>query len=281
MPNHLQQLALRAIFGLYILCLPVSLPAYEDVLPRYALVLGNANYKFSPLKNSVNDARDMAASLRKLRYKVTLLTDKNPEQMREGIYNFFENVKEPDAITLVYYAGHAVQADNVNYLLPVNAGITSFEKLKQVSFSINELFRVLKHSRSKQNVIILDACRNNPFKASAPGSQGRSVILGDSQLTSLADGLAPVEAPRNTLIAYATEPGNTASDGKGRNGAYTSALLHHISRSETAEVLFKKVRKEVLRSTRYKQTPWEHSSLTEKFYFMPPSNEEIPDIIGF
>lgn len=275
----------RTIFRITFIVITVSLPvhsfAYESVLPRYALVIGNSEYKFSPLKNAANDARDMAAVLGRLRYDVSLLLNKEPDALRQGVYDFFNNIKEPDAITLVYYAGHAIQADNVNYLIPVNAGITSFEKMKDVSFSIDELLRVLKHSISKQNVIILDACRNNPFKAASSKDKSRGLVVADEKLMSLGSGLAPVEAPRNTLIAYATEPGNTASDGKGKNGVYTAALLRYIEVSETAEALFKKVRKDVLASTRYRQTPWEHSSLTEKFYFIPPSNEEIPDIIGF
>ena len=114
-------------------------------------------------------------------------------------------------------------------------------------------------------MVILDACRNNPFPTGKRGGAG----------------LAKVAVPSGTLIAYATEPGNVASDGKGKNGTYTSALLRYITQSETAEVLFKKVRKEVLSVTNNRQTPWEHSSLIEKFYFIPPSNEEIPDIPSF
>jgi uncharacterized caspase-like protein len=223
----------------------------------------------------------MSAVLSKLRYEVTLLLNQNPEELRQGVKLFFSKITDPKAITLVYYAGHAIQADNINYLIPVNAGITSFEIMKQKSLSVNELLNALSQSASKQNIIILDACRNNPFKADTKAGKTRSLLVDGDRLVSLNDGLAPVEAPKNTLIAYATEPGNTASDGQGSNGAYTSALLRYISVSETAEVLFKKVRKDVLRLTSNRQTPWEHSSLTEKFYFIPPSNEEIPDIISF
>lgn len=139
----------------------------------------------------------------------------------------------------------------------------------------------LSYSSSKQNIIILDTCRNNPFEINKSNKNGRGLNVSDKGLKPLPSGLAPIEAPTGILIAYPTELGNTASDGKGLNGTYTSAMLRHITKSETAEVLFKEVRRDVLYATHNRQTPWEHSSLTEKFYFIPPSNEEIPDIISF
>ncbi|MCK5336248.1 MAG: caspase family protein [Gammaproteobacteria bacterium] len=253
--------------------------AYETVVPRYALVIGNTNYKFSPLKNPANDARDMASTLRSLRYQVTTGYDQNPSQLRKLVADFYKTIKEKDAISLFYYAGHAIQSDNINYLMPVNASISSYERLKSQALSTNELLSSLRQSSSKQNIIILDACRNNPFKVTKKNSRGMSI--SDNKLLNLPRGLAPVEAPTGTLIAYSTEPGNTASDGNGRNGTYTASLLRHISKSETAEALFKKVRRDVLAATQNQQTPWEHSSLVETFYFIPPSNEEIPDIISF
>ena len=255
--------------------------AFKDILPRYALVIGNADYKFSPLKNPTNDAADMAATLKTLRYQVTMGFDKNPIELRKIVADFYSHIKEKNAISLFYYAGHAIQADNINYLIPVNASINSFLRLKSQAFSTNELLQSHKKSSSRQNIIILDACRNNPFKVSDKSKKNRGVNISDKTLLSLPRGLAPIEAPTGTLIAYSTEPGSTASDGSGRNGTYTSSLLRHISKSETAEELFKKVRRDVLAATHNRQTPWEHSSLIETFYFIPPSNEEIPDIISF
>ena len=268
------------LFGciLLILFTPLSF-AYETVVPRYALVIGNSDYTFSPLKNPANDARDMASILRSLRYQVTVGYDQNPAQLRQLVADFYKTIKEKDAISLFYYAGHAIQSDNINYLMPVNASISSYERLKSQALSTNELLSSLRQSSSKQNIIILDACRNNPFKVTKKNSRGMSI--SDNKLLNLPRGLAPVEAPTGTLIAYSTEPGNTASDGNGRNGTYTASLLRHISKSETAEALFKKVRRDVLAATQNQQTPWEHSSLVETFYFIPPSNEEIPDIISF
>jgi len=258
-----------------------SVFSYEEVLPRYALIIGNANYTFSPLKNPLNDANDMASTLRALRYDVTVALNQNPDQLRQSVSRFYNSIKEHNAISLFYYAGHAIQSNNVNYLIPVNANITSFERMKSQALSVNKVLTALKQSPSNQNIIILDACRNNPFEVNSDRKNKRSLVINDEKLLNLPHGLAPVEAPTGTLIAYATEPGNTAADGKGSNGTYTSALLRHIRKSETAEALFKEVRKDVLEVTRNRQTPWEHSSLIEKFYFMPPSNEEIPDIVSF
>ncbi|MDH5393226.1 MAG: caspase family protein [Gammaproteobacteria bacterium] len=255
--------------------------SYEDILPRYALVIGNSNYAFSPLKNPLNDARDMAKKLRALRYEVTPAYDLNSAQIRQTVASFYKKIKTSNAISLFYYAGHAIQSNNVNYLIPVNAGISNYALLQKQAFSVNELLQAIKTSASQQNIIILDACRNNPFEKTTANKNKRTLAISDKKLLTLPSGLAPIEAPSGTLIAYATEPGNVASDGSGNNGTYTAALLKHIAKSETAEALFKKVRRDVLKASQQRQTPWEHSSLIEKFYFLPPSNEEIPDIVGF
>lgn len=252
----------------------IALPcfAYNEALPRYALVIGNSHYDFAPLKNPANDAKDIAEKLRKLRYTTTLATDLSPQQFRETVAEFYNSIAQSNAVSVFYYAGHGVQMRNTNYLIPVEVAIDNPTELIDNAYSISELLTALTDSSSEQNIIILDACRNNPFK------QRRNVT---PQLTELQQGLAPVEAPPGTLIAYATEPGNVAEDGRGRNGTYTKALLRHITKSETAEELFKKVRKDVLKATNNRQTPWEHSSLLETFYFAPPKNKKIPNIVNF
>ena len=246
--------------------------AYDESLPRYALVIGNSNYDFAPLKNPVNDARDVAKNLQKLRYKTTLATDLNPEQFRQTVAEFYRSIVEDNAVSVFYYAGHGIQLQNTNYLIPVDVPIQSPKELIDSAYSINNLITELEQSLSDQNIIILDACRNNPFRKTATVT---------AQLREIQAGLALVEPPPSTLIAYATEPGNVAEDGRGRNGTYTRALLRHFTRSETAEELFKKVRKDVLQATNNRQTPWEHSSLLETFYFAPPKNKKIPNVVNF
>lgn len=268
---HLQCRFLVVIAIITLLFHPAS-QAYDESLPRYALVIGNSNYDFAPLKNPVNDARDVAKNLRKLRYKTTLATDLNPQQFRDTVASFYHSIAEDNAVSVFYYAGHGIQLQNTNYLIPVDAPIQSPKELIDSAYSINDLIAELEQSLSNQNIIILDACRNNPFRKTATVT---------AQLREIQAGLALVEPPPSTLIAYATEPGNVAEDGRGRNGTYTRALLKHFTRSETAEELFKKVRKDVLQATNNRQTPWEHSSLLETFYFAPPKNKKIPNVVGF
>ncbi len=256
------------------LVLPLQLFAYSEALPRYALIIGNSSYDFAPLKNPANDARDIADQLTRLGYKTTLALDVGPEQFRQTVQDFYQSIREENAVSVFYYAGHGVQLQSINYLIPVNSPIESPAQLASNGYPVTELLAALHDSVSHQNIVILDACRNNPFKRSK---------RNDSQVVELQleQGLAPVEAPPGTLIAYATEPGNVAEDGRGRNGTYTKALLRHIGKAETAEELFKKVRKDVLQATRNRQTPWEHSSLLETFYFAPPKNDKIPNLVNF
>ncbi len=249
--------------------------AFEQAVPRYALVIGNAGYSYSPLKNALNDASDIAFALAKLDYQVTLERDLEHDDFLGVIKKFYAQIQSQDAISIFYYAGHALQIDSINYLIPVKSPIVDRSTLEAKSFSLDKLLFVIRESRGEQNIIILDACRSNPFRDQ--GEAGTQI----SGIRELAGGLAPMDAPANTLVAYATEPGNVSSDGTGRNGTYTRALLEYISESIPAEELFKKVRKDVMNATRNQQIPWEHSSLTKEFYFGPPVNEEITDIISF
>ena len=253
-------------------CLVQSALAYDESVPRYALVIGNGQYDFAPLRNPVNDASDIADKLRNLRYKTTLALNLDPARFRKTVAEFYASIKEDNAVSVFYYAGHGVQLQDTNYLIPVDVVIDNPLQLIENAFSFNELVNELKQSASSQNIIILDACRNNPFNKTQAHNR---------QLQTIQAGLALVEAPPGTLIAYATEPGNVAEDGRGRNGTYTGALLRHITKSETAEELFKKVRRDVLQATSNRQTPWEHSSLVQTFYFAPRKNTKIPNIVNF
>ena len=265
----------RYCFTILALMVSTQVLAYEKTVPRYALVIGNANYGFSALPNTVNDATDIAAALEALDYRVTLAFDLKPEKMGKVVRNFYQQITSDEAIAIFYYAGHAIQLDNTNYLIPVGAEISDLDSLELNAFSMDQLLYSIKISPSKQNVIVLDACRDNPFQSDEFESGS------DTGIRQLSGGLAPLEAPSNTLVAYATEPGSIASDGKGRNGTYTKALLKHISKSIPAAELFRKVRNDVIKMTNKKQIPWEHSSLTQEFYFGPPVNQAISDIVSF
>lgn len=239
---------------LLVFFLGLSSPAFS-VERRIALVIGNAKYKEAPLSNPVNDANDMEAALKSSGFRVIKALDATQKQMNRAIFEFGELLTH-DSVALFYYAGHGLQVRGKNYLIPVDAEIKSESSVRVESVDVDGVLDQL--SNSELNVVILDACRNNPFERRASRSIGS------------AGGLAQMEAPKGSLIAYSTAPGKTAADGEGRNGLYTQALLRYIKEPGlTIEQVFKNVRREVARSTRDAQMPWESSSMTGEFYFLP------------
>lgn len=253
-----------------ILLLAIAMPVHSAER-RIALVIGNASYKEAPLSNPVNDANDMEAALKRSGFRVIKALDATQKQMNRAIAEFGDLLTY-DSVALFYYAGHGLQVRGKNYLIPVDAEIKSESMVRVESVDVDGVLDQL--SNSELNVVILDACRNNPFERRASRSLGSS-------------GLAQMEAPKGSLIAYSTAPGKTAADGEGRNGLYTEALLKYIQEPGlTIEQVFKNVRREVARATRDAQMPWESSSMTGEFYFYPGSrppgavnsvaNERVP-----
>lgn len=223
-----------------------AVPAEKKV----ALVIGNGAYPGVPLKNPANDARDMAAALRTLGFEVIERTNVTQKEMNRAITQFGAKLTA-GSVALFFYAGHGIQVKGKNYLLPVDAQIDSEASVRAETVDVDTLLDQL--TASPLNIVILDACRNNPFERRFRGVGG---------------GLAQMEAPKGTLIAYATSPGKVASDGDGKNGLYTQELLKVI-RTPGLEVekAFKRVRANVARTTRDNQIPWESSSLTGDFFF--------------
>ena len=219
---------------------------------RLALVMGNSAYKVGPLRNPVNDARSMARALRPAGFDVMHGENLSHRRMFEMTRDFGRKLK-PGVVALFYYAGHGLQVRDRNFLIPVEADVQSEEEVPYTSVDVNFLLDVMNRAKSRVNIVILDACRNNPF--------ARSFRSGSS-------GLAQMEAPSGTLIAYATAPGRVASDGSGDHGLYTQHLLKHLTTPGLpVEILFKRVREGVERETKSKQVPWESSSLKGDFYF--------------
>ena len=217
---------------------------------RIALVIGNGAYKDSPLKNPVNDAADMAATLRKLGFEVIESTNATQKDMNLAIAQFGEKLRS-DTVALFYYAGHGMQVKGKNYLIPVDAHITSEASARAMTVDVDIVMDQL--AISPMNIVILDACRNNPFERRFRGTSG---------------GLAQMDAPKGSLVAYATSPGKVAADGEGRNGLYTQELLKLIQTPGLPiEAVFKRVRANVAKATGDNQIPWEASSLTGDFYF--------------
>jgi uncharacterized caspase-like protein len=247
--------------------------ASEQDVKRFALVVGNKNYVSSPLKNSVNDANAIANSLTEMGFRVSLLQDSNLSDLTTQVQHFYAGVKRDvhvNKLALIYYAGHAIQVNHHNYIVPLGMQFESYPQFISGLYKIDSLFTEINKSEDLQSIIILDACRNNPFE--------NNVIADNGNMSS---GLAPIKAPSNTLIAFATEPGGVAADGKRKNGVYTKHLLRHIDKPISVEEVFKKVRTGVAKETRNKQIPWEHSSLLTEMFFSPPKNRDVPDLLVF
>jgi hypothetical protein len=229
---------------------------------RIALVIGNGAYTTAPpLKNPPNDARDMAATLRTLGFDVTSGINVNQRDMKRLIREFGQKLRAGGS-GLFYYAGHGVQSKGRNYLVPVDADIQSEAEVEDSGVDVGLVLNYMDDAQNGLNIVILDACRNNPFSRS---------------FRSASEGLAQVDAPTGTLIAYATAPGRVASDGLGQNGLYTSELLKQMRvPGLSATEMFMHVRAEVMKQTGNKQVPWEASSLVGTFYFSGPKNTGTP-----
>ena len=248
-------------FGLLLLTLNAAVAQQR----RTALVIGNATYKDSPLTNPVNDATDMAATLKRLGFDVTRLLNANLQTMEDTIEAFGLKLRQ-GGLGLFYFAGHGVQIDGENYLIPVGELIGSQVQARSRSVAVGNILGAMRDARNEINVVILDACRNNPLPKSD---------------RALQRGLAmPIAQTRGTLIAYATSPGETASDGNSRNGVYTQYLLQHITTPGLkVEDVFKNVRRDVDKATQSKQLPWELSSLSGDFYFTGPGSTSASAVL--
>ena len=231
-------------------------PPYAGSEKRLALVIGNGMYENGGiLANPENDEDDMAAVLAHLGFDVMAYKNADQTTMKRAIDEFGQRLKHYD-VGLFFYAGHGIQAKGINYLIPVDASIHDETDVEFTCVDAGRILSRMEEARNRINIIILDACRDNPFERSWNRSaRGR--------------GLAKMDAPKGSIIAYATEPGNTASDGSGRNGLYTGALLDEMQTPGIIiEKVFRQVRTRVLELSGEQQTPWESTSLTGDFYFL-------------
>jgi Caspase domain len=233
---------------------------------KKALCIGNANYpNDGALNNPVNDARDLAEKLKTLGFECRLCADETDKGMDDALREFASDLVEAE-VGLFFFAGHGMQIDGENYLTGINTNFDTEVDAKYSSLRLNKVIDVLDRGQNNTSIIILDACRNNPYER--------------RWRNRTASGLAPVNAPKGTIIAYATSPGELASDGSDGNGAFTGALLKHISEQDyRIEDLFKRVRNTLSAMTSGKQTSWEHTSLMGDFYFNPAvlTNEFISE----
>jgi uncharacterized caspase-like protein len=230
---------------------------------RVAIVIGNAAYAGAPLRNPINDARAMAGQLRATGFEVIEARDATRAQILRAIERAREGLRGPGAtagrrgVGLLYYAGHGMQLDWRNYMLPVDANPRDATELAAQAVDVQEVIDAFRDAGTQINIVVLDACRDNPFGATAGSLKG----------------LAPMDAPPGTLLAYATAPGNVAEDGEaatGAHGLYTRYLLQELGKPAVGiETLFKRVRHQVRRDSDGRQIPWESTSLEDEFFFAP------------
>jgi uncharacterized caspase-like protein len=261
-PPRLRRVALAvssALFAAACFAQPVQAES------RVALVIGNSTYKISPLKNPAADAQAVAAALKSLGFDVTERENTSYRELIELLRQFSKHGAQAD-VRLVFYAGHGVQAKGRNYLLPVDTEIRSEEDIPAKSADVNDLLDRLAQISRGINIVILDACRDNPFA-------GSDVVLPDGRRLKFRgatpSGLARMEAPLGTLLAFSTAPGGIAlDDPAAAHSIYAKYLLDYLGAPGLpVEQMFKRVRAGVANDTGRMQVPWESSSLTGDFCF--------------
>ena len=230
---------------------------------RVALVLGNSAYAHTPqLTNPGNDANDLADVLMKLGFEVIQGRDLDKAGMEGAIRRFADALSDAQ-MGLFYYAGHGLQVNGQNYLVPIDAQLNSNSALDFEMIRLDVVQRSMERSTAT-NIIILDACRDNPLARNLARTLG-------TRSSSIGRGLAAMESGEGTLISFSTQPGNVALDGVGRNSPFAAALVRHLATpGEDLPTILISVRNDVMMATDRRQVPWEHSALTAKIYFTPP-----------
>ena len=242
----------RAVACAALGCFSAAAQAPEDV--RVALVIGNAAYAgAAALANPTNDATAMTGTLRTLGFNVHELKDGSREQMHAAVARVRDALRGKKGIGMLYYAGHGLQVDFRNYMVPVNAQLAGAADVARAAVDVGDVIDAFKTAATRMNIVVLDACRDNPFARTGSGK-----------------GLAPVDAPSGTFLAYATAPGNVAEDGDAGagNGLYTGYLVKELQKpAAKIEDVFKRVRLQVRQHSKGRQIPWESTSLEDDFYF--------------
>jgi uncharacterized caspase-like protein len=220
---------------------------------RVALVIGNSKYQGAPLRNPIHDAEDLTKLLNLFRFTVITRTNVNQRQMEDAVNEFAQMIKGSD-VALFYYSGHGTQVREENYLIPVGENIQSESDVRYKAVNAGYVVGKMEEAKTQTNIIILDACRNPPYKG----------------FQSLSRGLTMMQAPQGTIIASATAPNSIAQDDSGRNGVYTRHLLQQMqAKGVPIEQVFKRVLAAVLNETAGQQIPWVATSLKGDFYFNP------------
>jgi len=254
----------RAMRALLLILFILLSPAIHA--KRYALVIGNSEYssEVGRLKNPVNDANDMAAMLKKKQFNVIKLTNANQRKMEEGINRFTRQLGEKDAVGLFFFAGHGVALGGSNYLIPIGANINGEGDVKYKAVNAGQVMGGMQYAGNNLNIVILDACRNNPYARS---------------FRSTTRGLTRMNPPKGSLVLYATSLGEVAADGSGRNGIFTQHLLKAMDTPNyTVEKVFKSTANKVYTATNKKQMPWQEGVMLGDFYFSGKKNTGVTSV---
>lgn len=254
----------KLLFMLAVTCV-MSAASNVGAETRIALVIGNAKYSNSTLKNPANDAAAIAITLKKLGFVVIHREDATQRNMLEAMREFVDKAGGYD-VRLLFYAGHGAQITGKNYLMPVDAALGDERDLQRTAVNLNEFVNLIGQMKRGINIVVLDACRDNPYGANQSlSADGRRMRFRSVRMS----GLASVEAPVGSFVAFAAAPGQVAEDGPtGSHGVFTKHLLEHIAAPNlTIEQVFKRVRSGVKNDTDSKQIPWDSSSLTGEFCF--------------
>jgi uncharacterized caspase-like protein len=244
---------------------PDAPPPFIPHEPRIALVIGNANYADEmKLGNPANDAKLIGSTLEKVGFEVILVTDATQKKMQRAIVDFGDRLAKagPDAVGLFYYAGHGLQLEGQNYLVPTDADISREVDVEIDGVSADLVLKQMAYADSRVNIVILDSCRNNP-------------LARDFRSVAASEGFAEIRSkPKGTFIAYSTAPGEVAVDGNDGHSPFAEALATSMQLPglDLPEV-FQHVRERVLTATGERQTPWDSSSLVKSFYFVPPPTD--------
>ncbi|PJI95705.1 caspase domain-containing protein [Acidovorax sp. 69] len=261
MPRPIFRISPSLHVGLVALALAgFSAAAQAPIDVRIALVIGNASYPGgAALANPLNDAQAMGAVLRKVGFTVVEVRDGSRAQMTDALELVSAALRGKQGVGMLYYAGHGLQLDWRNYMVPVDARLRTAADVPAQSVDVSAVIAGFKAAGNRMNIVVLDACRDNPFQGTGTGK-----------------GLAQQDAPPGTFLAYATAPGNVADDGEGGNGLYTGFLLQELAKPATRiEDVFKRVRLQVRQKSEGRQIPWESTSLEDDFFFNEPKSAQV------
>ncbi|MCK9171528.1 MAG: caspase family protein [Treponema sp.] len=235
----------------------------SEEIKKVALVVGNSNYgSLGKLKNPANDAEDISEKLDGLGFKVLLLLDADLDTFEKGLVSFSNELKTDRNTTgFFYYAGHGVQANGMNYLIPVGQDIQAESFLRSKAVSMQEVLDLLNEANNKTNILVLDACRNNPFSWSRSTSRGLTVTGNQ---------------PGSSVIVYSTSENKVALDGTGRNGVFTTALLNHIEDETDFDSVINSTAQEVIKETNGDQHPAVYKQNFNKIFLGNEKAEDVP-----